>query len=302
MARESAREMARRQRERAERLARSAEAWERGADGEAATARALDALPPSEWTVFHDVRWPGRQRVNIDHVAVGPGGVFVIDAKNWSGSVRVDDNALRQNGRQRETAVVGAAQAGLAIARMATTARPCAVTPVLCFVRDEPITGWARDVMVCSTANIVTMLTTRPVVFDAEAIRATTTHLDLEFRTAAGRGAVHLVGRLASSAHHTPRPRRNRPKGKRRSPTAQLLGFILVALLSVPRSCPSSSGSCTRQRRLRSRTSASSIELLARARRVPHMLRPSCGRLTSWHSTRLNARRSRKAWIGSGTG
>lgn len=62
MAQESAREMARRQRERAERLAQSAEAWERGADGEAATARALDALPPSEWTVFHDVRWPGRQR------------------------------------------------------------------------------------------------------------------------------------------------------------------------------------------------------------------------------------------------
>jgi hypothetical protein len=37
-----------------------------------------------------------------------------------------------------------------------------AVKPVLCFVRDESVEGWARDVMLCSTANLVKMLASRP--------------------------------------------------------------------------------------------------------------------------------------------
>lgn len=52
MAGESARELARRQREKAERLTRSATLWERGAEGEEATAdarpapwRKLDRVP-----------------------------------------------------------------------------------------------------------------------------------------------------------------------------------------------------------------------------------------------------------------
>ena len=42
---------------------------------------------------------------------------------------------------------------------------PHLVKPVLCFVRDEPVTGWARDVMVCSTSNLVDMLQSRAPVF-----------------------------------------------------------------------------------------------------------------------------------------
>lgn len=234
MAGESAREVARRQRERAERLARSAEAWERGADGEAATARALEALPSTEWTVFHDVRWPGRQRANIDHVAVGPGGVFVIDAKNWSGSIRLHENVLRQNGRQRESAVAGAAEAGLAIAGMGTAAGATAVTPVLCFVRDEPITGWARDVMVCSTANIVTMLTTRPAVLDAETIRMTATHLNLEFRAAAQRATPYPTRHIAGRTSQPSQPRRRkRATSTPSSALRPLIGLSLMALIAI---------------------------------------------------------------------
>jgi hypothetical protein len=39
------------------------------------------------------------------------------------------------------------------------------LSPVLCFVRDEPMEGWARDVMLCSTTNLVAMLNSRPTVF-----------------------------------------------------------------------------------------------------------------------------------------
>ena len=62
--------------------------------------------------------WPGRRFANIDHVVVGPGGVFVIDSKNWSGDVRVVEGTLRQNGRSREKAVASAADASLAVAEL----------------------------------------------------------------------------------------------------------------------------------------------------------------------------------------
>ena len=39
------------------------------------------------WTL-HDRRVPGT-RGNIDHIVVGPAGVFVIDAKNYQGKIEV---------------------------------------------------------------------------------------------------------------------------------------------------------------------------------------------------------------------
>ncbi len=184
MAGESARESARRQREKADRLARAAAMYEKGADGEEATAACLALLPKDQFTVFHDVRWPGRRYANIDHVVVGPGGVFVIDSKNWSGRIKVDNGVLRQNGRQRETTVAGAAEAALAVARLVTVVDVNHVMPVLCFVRDEKLAGWSRDVMVCSTGNIGELLTTRRVVLSAADRLEASMQLDAQFRAA----------------------------------------------------------------------------------------------------------------------
>jgi hypothetical protein len=165
---ESAYNVARRQREKAARLERSAELWERGAHGEVQVARALEALPEG-WVVLHDLAWPGRPRANLDHVVVGPGGVFVVDAKNWSGRVEVRDDVLLQNARRREPAVASAAEAAIAVQGVVPVANLC--MGVLCFVREEPLTGWARDVMVCSTPNLVAMLTSRPAVLEPADVR-----------------------------------------------------------------------------------------------------------------------------------
>ena len=65
----------------------SAGAWEAGADGERRVAQALTALP-HEWLVLHDrLLMPGRSEANLDHVVVGPAGVFLIDSKNWAGTI-----------------------------------------------------------------------------------------------------------------------------------------------------------------------------------------------------------------------
>jgi hypothetical protein len=42
--------------------------------------------------LLHDRRICG-SRANIDHLAIGPGGVTVIDAKNYRGKVRTERRA-----------------------------------------------------------------------------------------------------------------------------------------------------------------------------------------------------------------
>ncbi|WP_181036353.1 nuclease-related domain-containing protein [Arthrobacter sp. B1805] len=88
------------------RARKAQQAWLAGADGEARVGEQLRQLELQGWCVLHDVHWPGRPKANIDHIAVGPGGVIVIDAKNWSGEVRLRNDELFQNGytRKRETA------------------------------------------------------------------------------------------------------------------------------------------------------------------------------------------------------
>lgn len=67
---------------------RHIENWILGAIGERRTERALKALVRSGWIAIHDLDWPGAG--NLDHLVIGPGGVYVLDSKAWSGVVSVD--------------------------------------------------------------------------------------------------------------------------------------------------------------------------------------------------------------------
>jgi hypothetical protein len=59
-------------------------AWRRGAARERRTARLLSPLERHGWVVLHDLPVPGG-RANLDHLVIGPGGVFVIDSKQYRG-------------------------------------------------------------------------------------------------------------------------------------------------------------------------------------------------------------------------
>jgi hypothetical protein len=233
MAGESAREEARRAREKAERLARRAEMFEKGAEGETATAAVLETLPAG-WTAIHDARWPTRRFANIDHILVGPGGIFVIDSKNWSGRVTVDGGHLRQDGRSREKAVAGCADAGLAVAELAGP-HADKVFPVLCFLTDEPLSGWCRDVMVCSTATLAQMLLTRPTVLDPASSTDAWFRLDAQLRAALDVAAERGSREAPTSARrHTqkrqpPRSARSRRAAARRKKA--LRQFVLSLFL-----------------------------------------------------------------------
>lgn len=111
--------------------------WEAGAEGERAVGAALDGLFATGWRVVHDVHWPGRPKANLDHVAVGPGGIVIVDAKNWSGSITVNQGVVRQNGYRRERLPEEAASAAAALTVLLEPQHRAAVRSAVCFVQQQ---------------------------------------------------------------------------------------------------------------------------------------------------------------------
>jgi hypothetical protein len=73
-------------------------AWRRGAAGERRTARLLEPLERHGWAVLHDLAVPG-SRANLDHLVIGPGGVFAIDSKQYRGRLQLDAVGKLWHGR-----------------------------------------------------------------------------------------------------------------------------------------------------------------------------------------------------------
>src|SRR4029077_16521304 len=124
----------------------STRAWERGSIGEQKLAEALAGI--EGLAVLHD-RGVHRTRGNIDHIIVGPAGVFVVDAKRYEGLIRIRDRGglFKRDERlyvgSRDCShlatnmegQVAAVRAVLVSAGVDLAVVP--VTPVLCFVDGE---------------------------------------------------------------------------------------------------------------------------------------------------------------------
>jgi hypothetical protein len=77
----------------------------KGAVGEAVVALILNDFP-DDYYVIHGLATP---QGDLDHVAVGPTGVYLIDTKNWKGIVSSDGKGeLLVNGKPTERATVKA--------------------------------------------------------------------------------------------------------------------------------------------------------------------------------------------------
>ncbi len=60
--------------------------WSAGKEGEVAVTEALRFLP-NEYVLLNDLMLPNG-RGNVDHLVIGPNGIFVIETKNYSGYVK----------------------------------------------------------------------------------------------------------------------------------------------------------------------------------------------------------------------
>lgn len=146
-----------------ERARRDQRNWAVGAEGERMIAQSLEALGRYGWTFLHDLRWPGRERANLDHVAIGPGGIVVIDAKNWSGEVTVANGMLRQKGYRRDSELEGVATATAAVTALLAPGHRTATTGILCLAsQDQEPASTALGVNVVGRNQLTTYLVGLP--------------------------------------------------------------------------------------------------------------------------------------------
>ncbi len=106
-----------------------------GARGEEKVASLLAALPET-YHVFHDFEAEGG---HVDHVVVGPAGVFAIETKNWRGKVTLDNGLLLVDSHVPDRsplkqAIREADAVGRVLLKLGWEG---AVTPVLCFASDR---------------------------------------------------------------------------------------------------------------------------------------------------------------------
>jgi hypothetical protein len=113
-----------------------------GRQGEQAVGQGLEQLRSEGYAVYHDLVADG---FNVDHVLVGPAGVFTIETKTWSKPVRgqaellVDGDTITINGHRpaRDPVPQARAQSSwISDVLRRSTGRPFPVSPVIL------IPGW----------------------------------------------------------------------------------------------------------------------------------------------------------------
>lgn len=165
----------RRELEHAERAER---AWTAGAAGEVLVAGKLNELAANGWRLLHDVHWPGRPKANLDHVLVGPGGVLVVDAKNWTGSVEMRNGVLFQERYSRAKETEGVLQQGAALAALVAPQHRQLVQAWLCMVGQPELQALAANgVRIQGLNTLTTAVRALPEVLDPYMVEAMHTHL-----------------------------------------------------------------------------------------------------------------------------
>jgi hypothetical protein len=229
-------------------------AWRQGAEGERLTADVLRQLESAGWVVLHDLHWPGRPYANIDHIVVGPTGIYVIDSKNWSGRVDVHEGVLRQNGRRRTDECEDVVSAAAAVAAYLEPQHRSMVLGLLCLVGQPTPALQPATARVAGLNDLCTSLTTTPARLSPQEVTVIGGYLrglldgsrSPELKTTAAlatAGAAPAEPRRPRGRSSTRRPagrapqRRRRgagaPQRRRRGAGRDLVKLVVVALVAL---------------------------------------------------------------------
>jgi uncharacterized membrane protein len=141
---------------------------ERGARAEEKVEERLAALPEG-YASFHDLAFPG---FNVDHVVVGPAGVFVVETKSHAGKVTSEGDRLLLNGRPPEKDFVNQTWSQTYHIRDLLKGRlgkEVQVKPVLCFSRAfVQVRGTVKGVAVVNGGYLNTFIGKQKPVLGAE--------------------------------------------------------------------------------------------------------------------------------------
>lgn len=166
------------------------------ADGERAVGQFLETLREQGYKVFHDVV---SDSFNVDHVLIGPAGVFTVETKTWSKPtngeprIRLDGGQLLAAGYppDRNPIVQAVAQAGWVKELLAeSTGRAFDVRPVVLFPGwfvDPPPGGMGR-VWVLNPKAFPSFLEHEKSRLSAEDVSLASAHLARYIRAGEARG------------------------------------------------------------------------------------------------------------------
>lgn len=141
--------------------------WYQGAVGEIAVGRMLSRLP-ADWSVFHALPI-GTKDADIDHLVVGPGGVFTINTKHHSGKpIWVASHTFMVSGN-RQPYLRNAVHEADRVGRMLQHRLTMLVQPMIVLVDARSITVREKPerVQVMDARHLVRWLGKCPVVLDA---------------------------------------------------------------------------------------------------------------------------------------
>ncbi|MCU1405813.1 MAG: hypothetical protein JWQ43_2116 [Glaciihabitans sp.] len=148
--------------------------WYKGSLGEIEVGHILQRLD-ERWTVLHAVP-VGANNADIDHVLIGPGGVFTLNTKNHSGQrVFAGGGAFRVNGHATQhvrNSQHEAARAGRLLS--AAVGRQVEATPVIVVVRAKHLT-FGRDrpkVAAVASTQLLRWLQKRPMLLESADVAA----------------------------------------------------------------------------------------------------------------------------------
>ena len=88
--------------------------WLKGARGEEAVGQVLEELDGFGYRTLHDIE---TGRGNLDHVVVGPTGIFAVETKHWKGAFYPQGGQLMHNGVNAMDVVRQATGAAMEVAR-----------------------------------------------------------------------------------------------------------------------------------------------------------------------------------------
>lgn len=234
-------EQARKARERVEKLkqdlARAEQqlyAWEAGALGERLVAERLAELDGEGWRVLHDVHWPGRPKANLDHVLVGPGGVVVLDTKNWTGTVELSGGELRQNGHRAGRIDTVLDQASAVAALLEPQHRHFA-SGWICLIGQADLAGRSNSgVRIEGADTFVPALRALPTVLNIVAVEQIAQHLKnlLAGETSPGLWTTRELENVDDGAAHALQRRRSGSRDRRATRSSSTASGASPSLVS----------------------------------------------------------------------
>jgi hypothetical protein len=163
-------------------------------DGERVVGQFLDELRTAGYQVFHDLLGSG---FNVDHVLIGPAGVFTIETKTHSkrtgadAKVTFDGKTIRVDGWEpdRDAVVQAKAQASWLREILAeSTGRKFEVWPVVLFpgwfVEQSP--GSTKELWVLNPKAFKSFLENEKTILAPEDVKLTSFHLSRYIRAREG--------------------------------------------------------------------------------------------------------------------